>query len=155
MRCFKSFRFSALILLMSCFLFTCGKDNSTEPEEEEHADVIGVVVKEGDTEVARYQSLIVSGEIQVPLGDESPALSVYFISPGGSLMRPEGDQYSMSLTVGSTNVAVAKQHINDNKWDFYVLGKKEGGTTVQIRLMNDDDIDYVAQPLPIKVAQSL
>jgi hypothetical protein len=140
-------------ILISLVFLNCGKDdNPVEPgHEEEHAEAVGCVVKQGEIELARAEKGVVTGSFQLEENIQSPLLNFYLIADDGDLFRPEDEEYSFAWQSMQSGIADAIQFQTDGPWNFHVKGLSAGSTTIVLKVLHGDHEDFVSLDIPIVV----
>ncbi|HDQ44818.1 MAG TPA: hypothetical protein ENN17_04850 [bacterium] len=146
-------KWSVPIALISILYAGCGRDNPVKSKQgHDHAEATGLVILQDENEIVRYEDGTVSGMIAVKAGEETPALSVFFIDEhDGDLFVPEDDHFGLSWSVEQTHIAEVYRDAGDGEWRFRVRGLVSGNTTLVITLNHGDHADFVSVPIPIGV----
>ena len=78
------------VLCIALVAAGCGDDDNPVDAHhgEEHAEAIGLIIRDSGAEIVRYEKGQVSGEIDVGHGKETALLSVRFIAEDGDLFTP-------------------------------------------------------------------
>lgn len=147
-----------VILVAFIFVIGCDKDNPVnEDEHSDHAEAVGLVITQNDSEIVRYEEGVVTGAIAVQAGEETGLLFVEFIAEDGDLFSPDSDHHSLDWTVADQTVAQATlsetQDNDADAWKFSVAGLKAGETTIEIKILHEDHSDFVSLPIGIQVAE--
>lgn len=130
----------------------CDKDNpvGAEDTDEGHAEAEGLIIKNSGVEIVRYENGEVTGEIEVDEGELSALLFVKFINADAELFVPEGGHYSLQWEIADTSIADVVQHGGED-WEFHIIGKEHGETTIVLKIFHGDHADFVSRPIPIHV----
>ncbi len=150
------FRFFVVLFALSLIVWGCEKNpvDDDHDHNDAHAEAVGLVITQSGTEIVRYESGVVTGQITVKAGEETPLLSVKFIDEhDGDLFTPEEDHYSFDWMIADESIAELEQYDENGKWRFHIHGKTAGNTTIEIKIMHDDHADFVSLPIPIEVTQ--
>ena len=151
---FKSI--SALsIFALILFVASCGDDdNPVDSEHEEHAEAVGLIIRDSGTEIVRVESGQVTGEIDVGHGKETALLSVRFIAEDGDLFTPdEDDDYALDWEIADESIAEVEHHAEDGAWAFHIIGLEEGETTIRIKINHGEHADFVSPEIEIHVSE--
>ena len=123
--------------------------------EEEHAEAIGLIVRDSGTEIFRVESGQVTGEIEVGHGLKTALLSVRFIAEDGDLFTPdEDDNYALDWEIADESIAEVEQYAEDGAWNFHIIGLEEGQTTIRIKINHGGHADFVSPEIEIHVEES-
>ena len=150
----KQFVLSALCLAL--FAVGCGDDDNpvNAHEGEEHAEAIGLIVRDSGAEIVRYENGQISGEIEVGHGKETALLSVRFIAEDGDLFTPHTeDGFTLAWEIADESIAEVEYHAEDGAWAFHIAGIAEGETTISIKIMHEGHADFVSAPIEIHVSE--
>ena len=152
---FKSI--SALsIFALAFFIASCGDDNNpvdTE-HEEEHAEAVGLIIRNSGEEIVRYENGEVEGEIEVGHGLETALLSVRFIAEDGDLFTPDEDEgFALDWEIADESIAEVEHHEEDGAWAFHIVGLEEGQTTILIKISHEGHADFVSKEIEIHVEE--
>ncbi len=143
------------IVLMGLFILGCSDDSNpvNDDHNDEHFEAIGLfVINSGDT-IAAYTGGEVSGQIEATVGEETPLLSVKFLTEDGHTGVPESDEFGLKLEIADTALAGIEQHDGED-YAFHVIGKREGQTSIEISILHHDHPDFVSKPIPVMVSKA-
>ncbi len=131
----------------------CSNDESGHSH---HAEARGVVLFMNDVEIARLDSVNLTGQISVPADNQiSDTIEVMFIADDENrdLFQPDGDDHWMKVNIADTTIASVYRHNGTNaKWQFHLRGKTVDTTDVQIQIYHVDHPDYTTSPkIPVIV----
>ena len=131
-------------------------DNLVDSEhEEEHAEAVGLIVRDSGTEIVRVESGQVTGEIEVGPGEETALLSVRFLDEDGYLFTPdENDDYALDWEIADESIAEVEHHAKDSAWAFQIIGLAEGQTTIHIKINHGGHADFVSPEIEIHVSET-
>lgn len=163
MKSFSRFFIPSIFILSVSLAFT-GCDNPAH-DDEDHAEAEGMILKESTgskTELVRvWEGAVQSGSLAVVAGTETDHIEVFFLDENQQPFQPEGSEYTLSWTVADTSIAEIEQHdhhlakVTDEKWEFVLVGKKEGSTKVQFNLNHGGHADFrtpaVTSPTAISI----
>jgi len=138
----------ALTLVMvatSVAVIGCG-DDPVAPSSDFEARGIALQIGSVDTVIVDATSL--QGSLQVEAGAAVENIGVQFIRMDGTRGVP-GSGYSLGWTVADTSIASIE---SSAAWQFRLVGKKEGSTTVTFQLMKGANAIYTSGAVPIEVA---
>lgn len=132
-------------------LFTLGgcKDNPVEPEEG-HAEAEGLVLRMNGVDIVTVREGVVTGQVTVVNGTETDHIDVYFLDHNGTRFRPEGDDHDLGWAIADTSVAGIERDPGE-KWGIHVIGKSVQSTTVELRILHHDHIDFRTPAITIQV----
>jgi hypothetical protein len=151
MRLFLFFSFFTLISII--LLSSCSNDSNPvgNDDNSEHFEAIGLyLIESGDTIVA-YIGGIVTGQIEVADSSETPLIYAKFLTDDGNVGTPQGDHHSLQLEIADTTIAVTETHAGED-WEFHVIGKQVGQTSIEISIFHNDHPDFVSKAIPIEVS---
>ena len=144
------------ILCGALFTAGCGDDDNPVDHHagEDHAEAMGVIVRDSGAEIARDEAGQVSGEIEVGHGKETALLSVRFIAEDGDLFTPHTeDGYSLAWEIADESIAEVDWHAEDGAWAFHIVGVTEGKTTMKLKIMHEGHADFVSRDIEIHVTE--
>ena len=143
------------ILALALFVASCGDDdNPVDAEHEEHAEAVGLIIRDSGAEIVRVESGAVTGEIDVGHGKETALLSVRFIAEDGDLFTPdEDDGYALGWEIADESIAEVEHHAEDGAWAFHIVGLEEGETTISIKINHGEHADFVSPDIEIHVSE--
>ena len=144
------------IFALALFVASCGDDdNPVEPDyHDDHAEAIGLIVRDSGTEIVRVESGQVTGDIEVGHGTETALLAVRFIAEDGDLFTPdEDDDFSLGWKIADESIAEVEHHAEDGAWAFHILGLEEGQTTIRIKINHEGHADFVSPEIEIHVSE--
>ena len=133
----------------------CGDDDNpvNAHQGEEHAEAIGLIIRNSGAEIVRYENGKISGEIDVGHGKETALLSVRFIAEDGDLFTPHTDDgFSLGWEIADEAVAKVDWHAEDGAWAFHIVGVADGKTTIRLKIMHEGHADFVSMPIEIHVS---
>jgi hypothetical protein len=133
----------------------CGDDDNpvNAHQGEEHAEAIGLIIRNSGAEIVRYENGKISGEIDVGHGKETALLSVRFIAEDGDLFTPHTDDgFSLGWEIVDETVAKVDWHPEDGAWAFHIVGEADGKTTIRLKIMHEGHADFVSMPIEIHVS---
>ncbi len=145
-------------LLSSCLAIGlgtsgCDSDNPVDgTTDQAHADAFGLVVYSSGAEVVKLEKGVVTGEIEVGHGKETPLLTVRFLDEAGQTFTPH-DELSLAFQMSDETIAKIDRHADDGQWNFHVVGLAEGETSLVIQLLHGDHADFVSSGLPVHVEE--
>ena len=143
-----------LLLAMAMFMANCGKDNNpVGPEEPDHAEAVGCVIKQGDAELVRAEQGSVTGAFSVEERVESPLLNFYLVAEDGVLFRPEEEGYVFAWESKRPDLADVIQRETDGLWGFHVKGFEAGQTSLVFKVLHGDHDDFVSLDIPIQITE--
>ncbi len=151
----NTFRISlALLCAVLAAAFVSCSDNPADTPSGDHIEAFGLVIYNSGEEIVRYQNGVVTGEIEVAAGEDTPLLSVRFLDENGAIIgtdKVSGSEHSLKWAVGNTDVAEVEHHDDDGKWNLHISGKQEGETTLKIILNHNDHADFTSKEIPVHV----
>ena len=133
----------------------CGDDDNpvNAHQGEEHAEAIGLIIRNSGAEIVRYENGKISGEIDVGHGKETALLSVRFIAEDGDLFTPHTDDgFSLGWEIADETVAKVDWHPEDGAWAFHIVGVADGKTTIRLKINHEGHADFVSMPIEIHVS---
>jgi hypothetical protein len=139
------------IFLFLVFVMGCSNNNPVESEED-HFEAIGLFIISGMDTIAKYEDLVVSGNINVTEKDSTDLLAIKFIEENGHVGVPPTDDWSLDWII--TDVSVADVVSTDSQIQSYLLrisGKNIGQTNIRIIINHLEHKDYESADLPIVV----
>ncbi len=144
---------SLLFVLAGVLLFSAC--NPTGNDEQGHDEPFGLVLLQSGIEIAKQQNGVISyasgSSISVPLGDETPLITLRFLDEDGDSFVPEDQQYSLLWAIDNENVLEVHTHDGDGKWAFHLEGASVGTTTIRFSLMHDGHTDFQSLPFTTRV----
>ena len=140
------------ILTVFIFLPGCTEDNPVEPEEQ-HFEAIGLyVISDGDT-IVKYVDGVVTGSIEVQAGQQTPLLSIRFLTDKGDIGIPQGNESSLAWNISDVSVADIESEEDElTAYQFHISGKKAGNTEITIIINHNDHKDFESKAIPIVVS---
>ena len=153
---FKRSMSALSIFALALFVASCGDDdNPVDPDlHDEHAEAIGLIIRDSGAEIVRVESGEVTGEIEVGHGKETALLSVRFIAEDGDLFTPdEDDGFALDWEIADESIAEVEHHEEDGAWAFHIVGLEEGQTTILIKISHEGHADFVSKEIEIHVEE--
>ena len=144
---FKSLYFLPLLFAIAC-------TNPAGSEEEHQDEIHGVVLEVNGEEIVRAEDGVVSsGQIDVAEGSESPTITIYFLDEEGHKFHPEEPHFELDWEVGDISIAQVVQKTTHEKWNFHVVGKSRGSTSVVFSLWHtsEEHNDFETPSITINV----
>ena len=154
------------IFALAVFVASCGDDdNPVDPDDhddhadagglnDDHAEAIGLIIRDSGVEIVRVESGEVTGEIEVGHGKETALLSVRFIAEDGDLFTPdEDDDFSLGWEIADESIAEVEHHAEDGAWAFHIVGLEEGETTIRITINHGGHADFASPEIDIHVTE--
>lgn len=136
----------ALIFAATLLLAGCSNPASDDDDHEEHSepDTIEFLINDDPVASYTYSDDNTEGHFDVPEDGESQRITVEFRDEDGDEIHSEDldDEYSLAWEIANTNIADIGQNDSDGRWEFQILGKTAGETTVQFMLMHGDHPDF-------------
>ncbi len=139
---------AVIVFLLMSGLVACS--NPAEDEDEDHAEVEGLVLVLGGEEVVRVQEAEVTGSLTVEAGETTSDITVEFLDHDGDEVHAEDldSEFSLGVEVrGSEIVTVA----NTGRWTFTLHGDEAGDTTIRVQLLHDDHADFTTPDISVTV----
>lgn len=143
------------IFALALFIAGCGDDdNPVNANLEEHAEAVGLIIRNSGEEIVRYENGEVEGEIEVGHGLETALLSVRFIAEDGDLFTPDpAEGFALGWEIADESIAEVEHHAEDGAWAFHIVGVEEGQTTIVIKINHGDHADFVSKEIEIHVEE--
>lgn len=146
-----------LALSLCALLFSgCGDDDNPVDDDhnEEHAEALGLIVRNSGAEIVRYENGEVQGHIEVGHLKETPLLSIRFIDEDGDLFTPDADEgFNLGWEITDESIAEIERHDEDGSWAFHIVGLEEGETSLVLKLNHFDHADFVSPAIEIHVKE--
>lgn len=137
-------------LAFALFAIAGCTDNPVTPEE--HAEPVGLVVFEGQTEIVRVEESVVTGAFDLLNGAVSPLYTLQFIDEEGDLFVPDDPDFAPDAIVAdATVVEVVRGDPAD--WDFRLRGLKTGTTSIRLVILHGGHEDFTSPEIPVTVTQ--
>ncbi len=139
--------------LAALVLAACSE--TTEPEEEEHAEPEGVELVMDGGVIASYDGDTQSwtGAMEVDVGDETPRITVRFVDHDGDPVELEEELY-LEVEVEDESIAEFGQ-ATPGEFGGQLQGVSAGETGVTFMLMHGEvgsgHADFVTRPAPARV----
>ena len=149
-------RISIIAMSFALLAAGCGDDDNpvNAHQGEDHAEAVGLIMRNSGAEIVRYENGKISGEIDVGHGKETALLSVRFIAEDGDLFTPDpNDGFSLGWEIADETVAEVEYHAEDGFWAFHIAGLADGQTTIRIKIMHEGHADFVSLPIEIHVSE--
>ena len=139
------------LAVLAAFALVLAACESTEVEEEEHAEPEGVELIMGGQVIASYDGHTQSwtGELEVDEGEETPHITVRFVDHDGDAIPIDDDLY-LEVDIEDESIAEFEQ---DTPGEFggHLHGHMEGETDVTFMLMHgavgSGHADFVTAPV--------
>ncbi len=142
---------AVIVFLIMSGLVACS--NPAEDEDEEHAEVEGLVLVLGGEEVVRVAEAEVTGSLTVDIGGEATSdITVGFLDHDGDEVHGEDLDSEFNLRVdiqGGQLVTVS----HTGRWTFTLqqAGSAEGSTAIRVLLMHGDHADFTTPDISVTV----
>jgi len=156
----KGYSLSPILSLPSLFFVLVGilfisACNPTGDENDAHSEPFGLVLLQSGVELAKQQNGTISytsgSSLAVPLGDETPLITLRFLDEDGDQFVPEEAESSLMWAIDNESVLEVHTHDGDGKWAFHLEGAGAGSTTIRFLLMHDGHSDFESLPFRVKV----
>ncbi|MCB0711760.1 MAG: hypothetical protein KDD67_05485 [Ignavibacteriae bacterium] len=119
-------------------------------QEEHHAEPVGLIVTDGDTEIVRVEQNVVTGSFQLTQETLSPHYQLQFLDEDGEMFLPDDPDFTPSATIEDpTLLEVVRDQPDD--WNFHLKGLKEGTTTIKLVVKHGSHNDYESPAIPVTV----
>lgn len=146
------------MLIFALFAAGCGDDDNPvdHHDADDHAEAIGLIIRNSGEEIVRYENGQVQGEIEVGHGKETALLSVRFIPEDSDSepFTPDGDDgYSLDWEIGNESIAEIEHHPEDGTWAFHIVGLEEGKTYIVLKINHNGHADFVSKEIEIHVEE--
>ena len=148
--------FTPSLFCLALIVAGCGDDDNPvdSHEGEEHAEAVGLIVRNSGAEIVRYENGAVSGEIEVGHGKETALLSIRFIAEDGDLFTPDPDDgFTLDWEIADETIAGVEHHAEDGAWAFHILGLEEGETNIRLKINHEGHADFVSAEIEIHVSE--
>ena len=151
----RSLRTHVVFLLASMMLFTTGREDEDNDNDEGHVDADGFVLKdENGTEVYREFEGAMTGTVTLAVG-ETLELSVHFLDHEGNEIEHEEEEeedHEDGLVVSENDASVAVVEVEDHEegeeehheMALHVVGVSTGSTSFKLQLMHEGHADYTS-----------
>jgi hypothetical protein len=139
------------IFILLVNVIGCSDSNPVESEEE-HFEAIGLFIISGMDTIARYQDLIVGGNIEVTENDSTDILAIKFIEEDGHISVPPSDDWALAWSIA--NESIAQVVSTDSQIEVYqlrIVGKSPGQTNIRIIINHLGHKDYESADIPVIV----
>lgn len=147
-------RFSALFVLtlFSILLLNACGNPVSDDDEEEHADPVAAELEMNGEVIATYENGDIEGEIEVPEGEETSLITIYFLDDDGDRIDLDHEsELSLDWEVDDDEIAEVEQHEEDGQWSFHIHGESAGSTDVIFSIYHDGHSDFDTGAFPIEV----
>lgn len=138
----------AVLLFGTLVLTSCKKSG------HDHIDAFGMVIFEGDTQVAIQQGGTVSytngSHISLEEGQVTSVMTVRFLDADGDFIVIEDADYFLRIQ-NSNPVAVNAPLVEGQAWQFRLAGLNEGESQLRFELMHVNHADFRSQPFIVVV----
>lgn len=137
---------------------SCSDNPATATPAQEHVEAFGLVMYNSGAEIVRYEKGIVTGEINVAEGEDTPLLTVRFLDENGNSIPPDkiaDKAFSLKWNIANSAIANVEHHDDDGKWNFHIAGNKEGQTSIKVQLFHNDHPDFTSKEIPIHVEKGI
>ncbi len=140
------------ILLFSFILFSsCQKESSPVTPQSDHADAVGLAIYDSDQLLLTYFNGVSTDTLFVQDGKRTNNLLIKFLDPAKKVLNDSlGADKKLSWLIEDSSVVTANMLEND-KWKFYLNGKKAGKTRIKFQLLHIDHPDFQSDFLNIIV----
>ena len=145
-------KLALLVTLISGVLVAC--DSNPVDEEHGHEAVEGLSLTMGGVEIVVVEAGVVTGQISVESGQETPDIFVEWRDPDGEHFHEDDLEDHLTLghlITGVTDIAEFEHHSDDPRFSFHIHGENVGTTTIELQLFNNDHIDFRTPSIPIVV----
>lgn len=149
----KIILFSSIFVLLVISLFVSGCDHGHDHDHDVHAEAEGLVLVINGVEIVKVWEGKVTGKITVKTGEETPLIRIFFLDDHQDRFVPEENDYFFAHEIANTESAEFEQHSSDGKWSFNLKGKAAGNTTIVLKLMHVDHVDFLTPPITIEVTE--
>ena len=144
------------LCLFALLVAGCGDDDNPVDgdHDEEHAEALGLIIRNSGDEIVRYENGEVSGRIEVGHGRETALLSIHFIAEDGDLFTPHTDDgFALDWELVDPTIAAVEHDAEDGAWALHIVGLKEGHTAIRIKIDHEGHADFVSKDIEIHVVE--
>lgn len=139
------------ILIIS--IISCSESDPSEPHHE-HLEASGLVlIKSGQRFFKIFRGEIVSDtkKLEVPLGELTDHYSIKFLDEDGEEFDPPTDpDKSLSWGIEDESIVEVYQE-KQGDWEFHLKGLKVGTTTIELRVLHLDHIEFRTPKIQVEV----
>lgn len=129
-------------------------DNPVEQDHdhEEHAEPVGLVVFDSDTEIVRVEQGTVTGSFELTVDQLSPHYTLRFLDEDGDEFVPDDPDFSPGEVISTPeHLEIVRDEPGD--WNFHLLGTVEGSETIQLTIKHGGHNDFISTPIPVVITK--
>jgi hypothetical protein len=131
-------------------------DNPVTTPPADHFEAVGLVLVRQGIDSVVVDSAKVRGSLAVGAGDSTGYFDIFFLREDTRARDlPTDDAFTLGWTIADTSVVALALPASDGHthqhFEFRLVGKKAGTTTVVLRLLHEGHDDYVTPPIPVTV----
>ena len=143
---------AALIMIALLGSPGCSDNPVDDHDHEEHADPVGLVVLDGDTEIVRVEQGVATGSFELTVNQLSPHYTLRFLDDDGDQFVPDDPDFSPGEIISNTeHLEVVRDEPDD--WNFHLRGTAEGSETIQLTIKHGGHNDFISAPIPVVITQ--
>lgn len=141
----------SLFIALSFLLIVTACDGVEKGEQ--HAEVEGVRLMNGTSNVVTIRQGVVTGSLTVQVGQTGAQLKAVYMDANGNDVA--ATTFEAGTTTGTTwgDATIAETVVHD-AWSFHVKGKKVGATTLKLDLLHNGHSDFTTPLIPVTVTPS-
>jgi hypothetical protein len=110
---------------------------ATEPDDHDHEEPDGVIIRQGATVLVEIDEQNVTGTLTVQQGQETAELTVTFVDHEGDELTPDPSEYYLEVTVVDESVLEWVQDVAGS-FSGRVQGTTAGETTLSFSLVHGE-----------------
>ena len=149
---YRKFYIITAIFPFILILGGCKKETSVTEPDKDHFDAEGLVImNDAFQEKLRVFRGITTDTLKVPLNGMTEHLKIKFLDENNKLINPPEDKNkTLSWVIADTTKLGVFRH-DDDSWEFHLMGKKEGKTTIEFQILHVDHPDFRTPALPVVI----
>lgn len=154
----KKYTLLLLTGFLSLFLTFCSENHtdSHDDHDDDHVEAVGMRLISGTTTLTEYIKDDVSkfSAVTATIGDTTDQITFQvFKEDGIGWITPHKENVNLKATIADPTVfEIIPKTGSHGQFEFFILGKKAGSTTVTFRVIHDGHGDFESRPVNITIS---
>ena len=121
---------------------------------EEPISIEGAAVLRNDQEIVLIENGLVTGEIDLHIGNNSDVYRVEFHDENGDALSLLNPGYNLRICRDQNGLCKFNQVADGAVWQFCVQGQCEGNSCFKLEVLFENALEYTSPAIPLSVRQA-